>query len=119
MARNSRFAIAALMTGLMAACATSPWHENLMNNNQLIAADCQQLAMEQRRVADNIQHLDEASSGGTAGAVLLAVLEGLAGTGGAAAGNSASLANEHSQQAAQLENRKNMIVTLRGKKGCV
>lgn len=118
MAGKSRIAMTALVVGVMTGCATSPWHENLMSNNQLIAADCQQLAMEERRVADNIQHLNEASGGGTAGAILLALMEGLAGTGGAAAGNSASLANEHSKQAAQLENRKNMIAALRSKKGC-
>lgn len=118
MAGQNRFAVAALVTGLISGCATSPWHENLMSNNQLMASDCQQLAQEERRVADNIQHLNEASSGGSLGAVLLAVMEGLAGTGGGAAGNSASLANEHGKQAAQLENRKNLIAALRSKKGC-
>ena len=119
MADKSKFAIALMMVGAMVGCATSPWHENLMSNNQLIAADCQQLIMEERRVTDNIQHLNEASSGGTVGAVLLAVLEGLGGTSGTASANSANLANQHSQQAAQLESRKRMIVTLRSKKGCV
>jgi len=119
MADKAKLAITLMMLGAMVGCATSPWHENLMNNNQLIAADCQQLTMEERRVSDNIQHLNEASSVGTVGAVLLAVLEGLGGTSGAAAGNSANLANQHSQQAAQLENRKSIIATLRSKKGCV
>lgn len=119
MAKKSRFAIAVVMIGVMAGCATSPWHGNLMSNNQLIAADCQQLTMEERRVSENIQHLNEASSGGTVGAVILAVLEGLGGTSGTASANSANLADQHSQQAAQLENRKSMIATLRSKKGCV
>lgn len=107
-------------------CATSPWHETLMSNEQLIAADCQQLAVEQSRVDDNARHSAEASKGGAAGAVFLAVLEGMAAsankttinTSNSAAMNSASLADENSKQAAQLDGRKNMISMLRGKKGC-
>jgi len=123
---KSRSAVSLVAVLLTSGCATSPWHENLMSNDQLVAANCQQLAVEQQRVADNAKHTSEASSIGTGGAIFLAVLEGMTAqktrtpvdTNNSAAMNSAGLADEHTKQAAQLEGRKNMIVMLRGKKGC-
>lgn len=110
----------------LAGCSTSPWHGNLMNNEQLVAANCQQLAAEEQRVADNAKHTAEVSSSGGIGTVILAVLEGMASVGTGTpidANNSAtmsfaSLNDEHSKQAAQFEGRKNMIAMLRSKKGC-
>lgn len=128
MTNNIKLNIALSMLGLnaLSGCATTTWHENLLSNNQLIAANCQQLAAEQQRVADNAQHATEAASGGTTGALFLALLEGVAaGKSGvpvnannSAAVQSAALADEHNKQSAQLADRKNMIVMLRSKKGC-
>lgn len=113
-----------LPLGATLGCAT--WHENLMSNEQLVAANCQQLATEQRRVADNAKHSSEASSGGMIGAVFLAVLEGVAAAGtntpvnanSSASMNSANLSAEHKKQVAVLQDRANMIDLIRSKKGC-
>ncbi len=125
---NKKFCITLglLTLNSLLGCATSPWHENLMSNNQLVAANCEQLAVEQSKVADNAQHTAEAASGGGVGAILLAVLEAVAASGSgqtynannSAGMNQANLADEHSKQAAELEQRRNLIDTLRRKKGC-
>jgi len=97
-----------------------------MSNEQLIAASCQELAIEERRVAENMAHTAEASGGAGVGSVFLLVLEGVAASktgtqvnpnnsGGV---NMASRADELSAQARQLESRKNMIATVRNKKRC-
>lgn len=128
MTNNMKLRITLSLLGLTAlsGCATTTWHESLLTNDQLVAANCQQLAVEQQRVADNAQHASEAASGGATGAVFLAILEGVAASksgvpvnaNNSAAVDSAALADEHNKQSAQLEARKNMITTLRSKKGC-
>ena len=67
-----------LLVGLMSACSSTPWHENLMTNEQLIAADCSQLAVEERKAANNAQAAREGANVGAVGAVFMAVLEGMA-----------------------------------------
>jgi outer membrane murein-binding lipoprotein Lpp len=128
MTKNMKLRIALSLLGLTAlpGCATTTWHENLLTNDQLVAANCQQLAIEQQRVADNAQHASEASSGGAVASILLGVLEGVAASksgvppdaNNSATVNSAALADEHSAQSRQLEARKNMIIMLRSKKRC-
>ena len=115
-----------LLAGLLSACSSTPWHENLMTNEQLIAADCKQLAVEEQKAANNAQAAREGSTVGAVGAVFLAVLEGMAAaaskttvnTNNSAAMNSASMSDEHTKQAAEFDNRKNMISRIRSKKGC-
>lgn len=128
MTNNIKLNIALSLLGLTAlsGCTTTAWHESLLTNDQLVAANCQQLAAEQQRVADNAQHATEAASGGATGALFLAMLEGVAaGKSGvpvnannSAAVDSAALADEHKKQSGQLEARKNMIAMLRSKKKC-
>lgn len=115
-----------LFAGLLSGCSSTPWHEDLMSNEQLIAADCKQLAVEEQKAANNAQSAREGSTIGTVGAVFLAVLEGVAAsasktpmnTNNSASMNSATMADEHTKQAAEFDNRKNMISTIRRKKGC-
>ena len=114
-----------VLSGL-AGCATSPWHEDLMSNNELVAANCQQLAVEQRKVEDNAMHASEAGTNGGIAAVFLTVLESAAAiasgttldTNNSAGINQASLADEHNKQSRELDERKNLISMLRHKKGC-
>lgn len=121
-----RIALGLLAVNSLAGCSTSPWHGNLMSNDQLVSANCQQLVVEEQRVADNAKHLAEVSSSGGIGTVILAVLEGMASVGTGTpidANNSATMSfagmnDEQSKQAAQLESRKNMVAMLRSKKGC-
>ena len=115
-----------LLVGLMSACSSTPWHENLMTNEQLIAADCSQLAVEERKAANNAQAAREGANVGAVGAVFMAVLEGMAAaasktavnTNKSAAMNSAGMSDEHTKQAAAFDNRKSMISMIRSKKGC-
>lgn len=121
-----RIALGLLAVNSLAGCSTSPWHGNLMSNDQLVSANCQQLAVEEQRVADNAKHTAEVSSSGGIGTVILAVLEGMASvatgtpidTNNSATMSFAGMNDEHSKQAAQFESRKNMITMLRSKKGC-
>jgi hypothetical protein len=129
--RPSQFAIHLstyiFLSAGLCACATSPWHANLMNNQQVIAADCAQLANERQRVQDNAAHLSEASKGGNIGAAFLVVLEGVAAvatksapdTSKSAAVNQAALADEHAQQASEMRNRLDLIDAVRAKKNCM
>ncbi|HEX9391559.1 MAG TPA: hypothetical protein VF928_09630 [Usitatibacteraceae bacterium] len=128
MITSNKYAVSVvlLLAGLLSGCSSTPWHENLMSNEQLIAADCKQLAVEEQKAANNAQSAREGSTIGTVGAVFLAVLEGVAAsasktpmnTNNSAAMNSATMADEHTKQAAEFENRRNMISMIRGKKGC-
>lgn len=128
MINNKKFcsALCLLLLNALLGCSSTPWHENLMTNEQLIAADCKQLAVEEQKAANNAQSAREGSTIGTVGAVFLAVLEGVAAsasktpmnTSNSAAMNSAGLADEHTKQAAEFENRRSMISTIRSRKGC-
>ena len=128
MAETIKFQLAVPFVAVLtfAGCTTSPWHEDLMSNDQLVRATCPQLAVEQQRVAENAKHAGEASSIGMFGTALLGALEVMTSTAtktpidtnNSATIDSAGLADEHSKQASQLEGRRNMIAMLRSKKGC-
>jgi hypothetical protein len=113
-------AIALCFTG----CAT--YHTDLMTNDQLIQASCQDLALEETKVAENAEHTKQAATGGTFGAAFLAGLEAFAATpegGSQNVGNSGStaqadLAEQHRQQAEDLKQRADLIAKLRSRKGC-
>jgi hypothetical protein len=121
-----RITLALLALGVLPGCISAPWHENLMSNDQLVAANCQELAAEQKRVSDNAQHTAETSKFSAGSAMLLLLLEGKAArangtpldTENSAAMNSANASDEHTKQSGEFENRKNMIELIRSKKGC-
>lgn len=118
------FVAVALPLCFLSGCATH--HQNLLTNDQLVAASCSELSIEESKVAENIAAAKEGASVGAVGSVFLAFLEV------AAAGatktqfnpqnsgtvNVASLSDENTKKAAELESRKNMISLIRNKKGC-
>lgn len=105
-------------------CATSPYHETLMTNQQLLTASCSELAVEHRKVEENAIHTAQAASSGKGGAVFLALLEATAShKSGVPMNNSGSteienLSVEHQKQAAEFESRKQLIALLQRKKSC-
>ena len=109
----------------LTACASTPWHEDLMTNQQLVRADCRSLAVENKKLADNAKHASEASSFSKGGAVFLAVLEGVAAglsgttTQAEAATNQQNLAATAAQQAQDLEARRQLVNSLQTRKSCV
>lgn len=116
-----------LLTGCLsvAGCASSPWHEDLMTPQQIAAADCPSLAMEQKRTEENATHLKEAASGSTGGVVLLSLLDavaqsqGASNTGGAAARQAAEEGETNAAQARILEQKIMLIEKLRARRSCV
>src|SRR5262245_672143 len=112
--RKSSLVAAVLM---LSACSSSPWHDDLMTNQQLMAADCRQLAVEEQKVADNAKHASENSTGGALAGALLSVLSAYHKTEDAGK-NTTDLATQHEQQGKELENRRQIISTLRARKGC-
>ena len=105
-------------------CAT--YYEDLMSNQQLIAADCSALATEEMKIQSNIDASNEGSGMNIFGAVTMALLEGEAAnsTGASydASNSSASSfadgAATSGQLAADWQKKKNLIGQLRAKKGC-
>jgi hypothetical protein len=122
------FYFSAIAAAFMACsgCATAPWHEpsSLMNNQQLIAASCADLAAEDQRLADNAEHLRQTSRFSTGGAAVLAVLTGLAsGASGqmqstTSVENMASTADLTSEQARKNEERRQAVSMVKAKRGC-
>lgn len=110
----------------LSACASAPYHVNLMSSQQLMSASCEQLAAEEIRVGENAEHKKQASQAGGVAMVFMAILEGVAAvkTGStlnesnSAAVSTGALADEHSKQAAELTQTKSLISTLRAKKRC-
>lgn len=124
MINNMKYLIALSLLTAISLLGCTTWHQNLMSNDQLVAANCEQLANESKMVADNAQHLTETSRGGAVGTVFLAVLEGMAASASdkpldtKASQESAKQNEEHAKQASELESRKGMVEMLRSKKGC-
>ena len=98
-------------------CSFSTYHQNLMTNQQLVAADCGQLAAEEVRVAENARHVSESATNGAITGALLSVLSAYHKTEDAGK-NTSDLATQHEQQAKELEGRRQLISTLRMRKGC-
>ena len=112
---NKRSVAAAALA--LSACSFSTYHEKLMTNQELIGADCQQLAAEELRVADNARHASETATNGAITGAFLSVLSAYHQTDDVGK-NSTNLATQHEQQAKELEGRRQMISTLRMRKGC-
>lgn len=110
----------------LAGCASSPWHDNLMSNQQVVAADCQQLKDELNKINDNANHLSETGTNTGIGAIFLTVLEAVAASGSgstldsnkSAGVNTAGAADEYNRQANELKQRKYMVEQVSSKKGC-
>jgi hypothetical protein len=108
-----------LFTAMLALAGCATWHEDLMTNQQLVQADCKALAQEDAKLAENVKHASQASSGGGFAAVMVAVLEGMAGTGGESAGQQARLAEDAAAKARSAEERRQRVRMVQAKKGCV
>jgi hypothetical protein len=95
-----------------------------MTPQQLAAADCKTLTSEEKRVQENIAHLNEASGINTGGSALLAVLDAVASskgamnTGGAGSSQMSQESTNNKAEARRLEQRANIISQLRARRGC-
>lgn len=118
------FAASLLMS--LAGCATSPWHDNLMSNQQVVSASCEQLSAELNKIDDNSNHLSETGTNTGIGAVLLTALEAFAASGSgstldpnqSAGIKTAGAADEYNKQSRELQERKYLVEQVRRKKGC-
>jgi len=103
---------------LACAPAHAVWHENLMNNQQLVAASCAELATEERKVGDNAKHAAAAAESGATAGALLSLMSVLAKQGPSGGDANTKLAAEHEKQAKELEQRRGLIAQLQSRKGC-
>jgi hypothetical protein len=100
----------------LAGCET--FYENLMTNQELIAADCPSLALEESKIDSNIRASQEGANIGILGVLGMAALEGQAGTDGSATMQLANATDGSSQLASDWTQKKSLISQLRAKKGC-
>lgn len=113
-----------LLLSMTSGCST--YYEDLMTNQQLIAADCSSLAEEEMKIQSNINASNEGSGVNIFGAVAMAFLEGEAASSTGATydpNNSSAMAfadgaGSTAQLAADWEKKKSLIGQLRAKKGC-
>lgn len=111
---------------LISASGCATYYEDLMTNQQLIAADCSSLAEEEMKIQSNINASNEGSGVNIFGAVAMAFLEGEAASSTGATydpNNSSAMAfadgaGTTAQLAADWEKKKSLIGQLRAKKGC-
>jgi hypothetical protein len=124
--RSGRWVARLLQIGALLACTgCATWHDDLMTNEQLIQANCSQLAIEDAKLADNAEHLSQASTGSGVGGAFLAVLEGVAGaqSGTEVTGESASqqarMAEEMAEKSRLTEERRTQLRIIQAKRGCL
>lgn len=110
---------------LLSGCTSIPFHTDLMSDQQLIAANCNQLAEEEKKVEQNSQHMAEKSSFGGISSVLFAAFEGYAQsdtkgryTPSNASNNFSDSSSADAANAAALAKRQSLISTLRIRKRC-
>lgn len=101
---------------LMSGCAT--YYEDLMSNQQLMAASCEELAEEQRKISSNIDAHREGANIGLFGALSMVALEGAAGTGNSGSMALAEGGDNDARTARELQEKNSLVGQLRAKRGC-
>ena len=113
------YALVTLLPAVLFMTACSPLHANLMTNEQLVQASCQELATEHQKALDNSKSAEETASIGLLGTLMIAVAELDAGTDLSASTSYAELTEADVAAGQELAERANLINTLRIRKGCL
>jgi outer membrane murein-binding lipoprotein Lpp len=111
----------------LSGCSSAPWHEDMLSNDQLVRASCDQLAVEQQKIQDNQENIADGGNVSIIGGLLLATIEAMGASdsgstynaNNSAGANLAMSGGENKQKVQVLEEKKSLIDMIRRKKGCV
>lgn len=107
-----------LLPGFLFVSGCTPLHTNLMTNEQLVQASCQDLAVEHQKLLDNVKAAEESAGVGLFGTLMIAMAELEAGTDLSASTSYAEMNQAEIAAGQEHEERANLINTLRIRKNC-
>lgn len=103
---------------LMSTSGCATYYEDLMSNQQLIAASCSELATEEAKIQSNVDASNQGTGLNIFGALAMAYVETESGTDGTATAAMADGAGATSELSASWAEKKELIGRVRAKKGC-